>query len=274
MENDDPRQFESERSSNFGSQSQIPRLLANPTVGEVIHEKLKEEIFGKIAKNLKWLEVLHRLSSSALQSSGESEEILGLLLERILSAEKSFATAFVPILTYFYSHKYEVSEIFGKYVAASYDLARVMNTTALVTEEFWQETLPDEAARDYVDSEKRIAEILVPKKDEKPNDLSIISRYMYVSARNLTANVEQLATVFKDDPDVTSFVSLLQPRIIQIEDGSLTLFKYLNKRDRAVGEESKISLIALKTGEASRKKWAWEGRINLTQPVVLGRPSC
>lgn len=270
------------------------------TVSEVIHEKLKEEIFGKIAKNLKWIKVIHNLAMNAIQNGRSPEtDVYGILFERISSAEESFSTAFVPILTYFYSHKYEVSEIFGKYVTKSYELARFTKTTALVTEEFWQETLPDEAVNAYADSEKRIVEILVPRTDDESSDMSILARYMYVAARNLTANVEQLAVVFKDDPDVTSFVGLLRPRIVQIEDGSLTLYKSLVKSGAGttsaafdpprtksceaatVGEKEETtlnSLISLKNGKspklATKRKWVWDGRVRLTQQpevVVCGK---
>jgi hypothetical protein len=256
-----------------------------PYLSTVVHEKLQEEIFGRIAKNLKWMEVLHAVAIEALKAKdkeqrNETDHICELLLERIHSAQRSVSVAFVPILTSLYPHKYEIGEVFEKYVNAQYELAKGNGSIALLTEELWQETLPDDGLGEYVDSEKRIVEILIPRKDETTNDFSFLARHEYVAARNLCANVEELGNAFKDDSYIASFVGLLSNRILQIEDASSSLHKLLIKTQEpksvapVVKSERKLDvLLALKTGKAPEragdKKFVWGAKVILSQPKVI-----
>ncbi|MDG6904903.1 MAG: hypothetical protein JRN20_03860 [Nitrososphaerota archaeon] len=282
----------SETKQQVNSEVKSP-VITQFAVSSIVHEKLQEEIFGRIAKNLKWIEILQRVALDALKLKGkgnrlQTDDVCELLLERIRYAEQSVSVAFVPILTSLYPHKYEISEIFSKYVAASYELAKGTGATALVTEELWEETLPDDGLGEYADSEKRVVEILIPKKDETTQDFSFLARHAYVAARNLCANVEELGTQFKEESYVASFVGLLSNRILQIEDAASSLYKLLIKspdtkeatltqkserKERSERRERSIdTLLALKTGKApervSEKKFTWSSKVMLTAPEV------
>lgn len=253
-------------------------------VNSLVREKLQEEIFGRIAKNLKWVETLVDLSLKSWPRKSrrkglELEDICQLLLEKIHSGENSIAIAFTPILTSLYPHKYEISELFGKYVTNSYEIAKTKQTTALVTEEFWHETYPDDGLGEYSYSERRIVEILIPKKDETPTDFVVLARHAYVAGRNLCANMEELGLQFKDEPYVASFVALLTKRILQIEDALSTLHKLIIKgicgpvEEREHKEKAMDNLLTLKTGRprerADEKKFAWGAKILLGTPEVV-----
>jgi hypothetical protein len=246
---------------------------------------MQEEIFGRITKNLKWLEILLGFALEALkrkekEKRQDTDDVCELLLERIRSAERSVSVAFVPILTSLYPHKYEIGEMFSKYASASYEIAKGTGNLALVTEELWQETLPDYGLCEYSDSERRITEIVIPRKDETCCDSSFLARHAYVAGRNLCTNIEQLGSTFNEQSYVASFVLLLSNRILQMEDALLSLHKLLiktpeTKQSAPIEKPERKArsmdvLLALKTGRAlpPEKKFSWDGKIFLSHPEV------
>lgn len=253
-------------------------------MNSIVREKLQEQIFGRIAKNLKWLEILLDMALKAVglkEYKDENDHICQLLLEKIHSGEYSISIAFIPILSSVYPHRYEVGELFGKYAAASYEIAKTAGSTASVTEEFWQETYPDDGLGQYSYSENRIVEILVPKNEETTEDFTFLARHAYVGARNLCANLEQLGLTFKDEPYVASFVGLLATRISQIEESLSSLRRLLIKGSEPTTTEeiperkarTMENLVALKTGKpivrSSEKKFVWDAKVVLSNPEVF-----
>ena len=108
-------------------------------------------------------------SQASKDRKSEYSEI-AFLLERIHTAEQCFSTIFTPVLTGLYPQKFELTELYGKYIVACYDLAKFTHTTQLVTEELWEETLPEGSVEnDYIASDRRIIEGLTPSSNSSSN---------------------------------------------------------------------------------------------------------
>jgi len=209
----------------------------------IIHEKLNEEIFGRIAKNLKWVRVMHGMALRSLSGSrgrrgradpkikSDYSEMV-FLLERIHTAEQCFSTTFTPVLNGLYPEKYESTELYGKYIIALYELAKYTRSIQMVTEELWEETLPEGSAEnDYIASGKRVIEGLTPSQadgddTERCNDeFMAYVRNLHLAVTNLSANFDQLKGRFQDNREIGHLCSFLKPRIGQIENASMMLYR-------------------------------------------------
>jgi len=249
-----------------------------------------------VAKNLKWVVVLHSVASRSLEEnlklardrSGHGDihrREFAFLLERMKSGVLCFSEVFTPILISLYPHKYELTELFRKYVVVSYKAARLTGTVQLVTEQLWEETLPHGTIEgDSVDSGKRVIEAL-SSEDEQTTDKFLLSiKHLHLAVTNFCSNVEQLKEQFKDNAEVNQLMDLLRPRIEQIEDTSSILYSYSKENvsasernygvrnppredagvcNRSVSQpDSPISAIMpglpSKSKAKSRKKWTWE----------------
>jgi hypothetical protein len=238
---DDPVQ-QKDSTGTFGNSSKAEAI---------IHEKLNEEIFGRIAKNLKWVRVMHGMALRSLSTSrgrrgrtdtkikSDYSEMV-FLLERIHTAEQCFSTTFTPVLNGLYPEKYESTELYGKYIIALYELAKYTRSIQMVTEELWEETLPEgNAENDYIASGKRVIEGLSPASSdgddaEKCNDefLSYV-RNLHLAVTNLSANFDQLKGRFQDNREIGHLCSFLKPRIGQIENASTMLYRFAKSTVRA-----------------------------------------
>jgi len=215
----------------------------------IIHERLDEEIFGRIAKNLKWVRVLHGMALRSLSTTrghrgrGESKTKsdyaeMAFLLERIHTAEQCFSTMFTPVLTGLYPQKYESTELYGKYIIALYELAKYTRSIEMVTEELWEETLPEGSAEnDYIASGKRVIQGLTPSASDgdeigRSNDeFSMWFRNLHLAVTNLSANFDQLKGRFHENREIEHLFSFLKPRIGQIENASMMLYKLAKNSD-------------------------------------------
>jgi hypothetical protein len=280
----------------------VVRPKGKSKTDKLIREKLDEEIFGRVGKNLKWVEVLHDIARRSLDEnpalrSKEQEHNdayrreFAFLLERIISAEHCFSVVFTPILIGLYPHKFELTELYGKYVVTSYDLAKISGTTHLVTEQLWEETLPEVTEHgDSVDSGKRVIETLSSQK-ETDDEFLMSVRHLHLAITNFCTNIDQLKERFKEDSEIKELIGLLRPRIEQIEDASSILYSYTREkvaRHTTKGQEkirqddeedpvndipdiqtdSKISVPMPGLPSRTRttrpaKKWKWEGRVYL-----------
>jgi len=233
--------------------------VGNPKAELIIHERLNEETFGRIAKNLKWVKVLHGMAVRSLNDSqihrkrdivaesissnrGSDESEIAFLLERIHTAEQCFSTVFTPVLMGLYSHKFELTELYGKYIVASYELAKYTNTTQMVTEELWEETLPEgNIESDYIASGKKIIKSLTScteedrqqrgkRKKQQGNEFSMFIKDLRLAVMNLAANFDQLRGRFNENTEIEQLCSFLRPRIGQIDSATIMLQKLTRKR--------------------------------------------
>jgi hypothetical protein len=274
---------------------------------KLIREKLDEEIFGRVGKNVKWVEVLHDIARRSLEENAALrnkdqehndayKREFAFLLERIRSAEHCFSVVFTPILIGLYPHKYELTELYGKYIVASYDLAKLSGTSQLVTEQLWEETLPEGTDQgDSVDSGKRVIETL-SSQSESDDEFLMSVRHLHLAITNFCTNVDQLKERFKEDSEIKELIGLLRPRIEQIEDASSILYSYAREKvgkraskgqERIRGHEdleskddsspviadsnapSSMPGLPSKTRTArTTKKWKWEGRVYLGSIAV------
>jgi hypothetical protein len=245
----------------------------------IIHEKLDEEIFGRIAKNLKWVRVLHGMALRSLSSTrgrrgrGDSKSKsdyaeMAFLLERIHTAEQCFSSMFTPVLTGLYPEKYESTELYGKYIIALYELAKYTRSIEMVTEELWEETLPEGSAEnDYIASGKRVIQGLTASSSdgdetERNNDeFSIWFRNLHLAVTNLSANFDQLKGRFQENREIEHLFSFLRPRIGQIENASMILYKLAKNSDVSAVRQNTNKSNAPITGD------------RIGQERVLQRPS-
>jgi hypothetical protein len=293
-------------------EDQVAKGKSKSRADKLIRQKLDEEVFTRVTKNLKWVEVLHSIAKRALEASLElpSDESthseahrreFAFLLERMKSAERCFSEVFTPILIGLYPHKFESTELFGKYIVASYELAKLRGTTQIVTEQLWEETLPQGTIEgDSVDSGKRVIEALSSASDQGDDEFLISIRHLHLAVTNFCSNVEQLKEQFRDDAEVKQLIGLLRPRIEQIEDTSSILYSYAkekiststkneNTRHRFTEKAPSASIPAApqisslttsnlpglpsKTKVAKTpKKWKWEGRVFLSSIGVKPVP--
>jgi hypothetical protein len=283
----------------------IEKPKSKTRTNKLVREKLDEEVFGRVAKNLKWLEVLHGVARRTLEHdlilpndvsphSDAHRREFSFLLERVRSAERCFSDVFTPILTGLYPHKFELTELYGKYIVASYDLAKLCGTSELVTEQLWEETLPEGTVQgDSVDSGKRVIESLSSENEENDQFLKSV-RHLHLAVTNFCSNVEHLKNRFKEDQEIAQLMVILHPRIEQIEDASTILYAYakeeIQKRDNHNGDTSSLGarytrdrsapktdspasthLPGLPSKSKSAKttqKWKWEGRVYLDSVAV------
>jgi hypothetical protein len=273
-------------------------VLPHVRVDSTVHEKLEEEQFIRISKNMTWLRVLVDLSLRAFEAgnhgcSDERKAEAKFHLTRIESAEQCFTRVLSPIVNSLYPHAYEMMEIFGKYVSVSYELAKITGTTALLTEELWEETVAEDINADSngVSTETRLSQLLGSGNDNdineeariEPSEFFVIAKHLYVAARNLTANLEQLKDQFKSDGVIIQLSNLLRPRIVQIEVASSCLYRLSEATtlDRGISSMNSSASVKLE-GEAQsspamkgasgrvpgfvknkrvESKWNWEGNL-------------
>jgi hypothetical protein len=219
----------------------------------LIRQKLDEEIFGRIAKNLKWVRVLHGM---ALRSLGEGrfrraklknkadQNEMTFLLDRIHTAEQCFSSMFTPVLNGLYPEKYESTELYGKYIIALYELAKYTRSIQMVTEELWEETLPEGSAEnDYVASEKRVIQSLSLTDIDDPeildDDFLTYVRNLHLAVTNLSSNFDQLRNRFQDNREVEQLCQFLKPRIGQIDNASMLLYKHAKGTTISSSEKQK-----------------------------------
>jgi len=165
-----------------------------------------------------------------LKSKADQNEMT-FLLDRIHTAEQCFSSMFNPVLNGLYPEKYESTELYGKYIIALYELAKYTRSIQMVTEELWEETLPEGSAEnDYVASEKRVIQSLslsdVDDPEIRDDDFLTYVRNLHLAVTNLSSNFDQLRNRFQDKREVEQLCQFLKPRIGQIDNASMLLYKH------------------------------------------------